>query len=58
MSRGNGFNDRSSSVFQHCVGGWSNGAGQGRRSDVRRCKWMFQQNNKHFPVRHSRKESD
>lgn len=26
-SRGNGFNDRSASVFQHCVGGWSNGAG-------------------------------
>lgn len=54
-SRGNAFNDRSASVFQHCVGGWSNGAGQGRRSDLRRRKWMFLQNNKHFPVRHSRK---
>lgn len=46
---GKRFNGRFLSVFQHSVGGWSNATGQGRHSDVRCCKWMFLQNNKHFP---------
>lgn len=52
------FNDCFSSVFQHCVGGWSNATGQGRHSDVQCCKWMFRHNNKHFPAHHFKKVPD
>lgn len=55
---GKRFNGCFLSVFQHSVGGWSNATGQGRHSDVRRFKWMFLQNNKHFPEYQSRKVSD
>lgn len=55
---GKWFNGCSLSVFQHSVGGWSNATGQGRHSDVRRFKWMFLQNNKHFPEYQCRKVSD
>lgn len=50
------FNDCFSSVFQHCVGGWSNATGQ--HSDVQCCKWMFRHNNKHFPAHHFKKVPD
>lgn len=55
---GKRFNGCFLSVFQHSVGGWSNATGQGRHSDVRCFKWMFLQNNKHFPEYQSRKVSD
>lgn len=55
---GKQFNDCFLTVFQHCVGGWSWTAGQGRYSDVQYSKWMFQQNNKHFSFHQPRKAPD